>query len=351
MTDEQPRRGLPSQPDDAQFPPEWRQQRDDEISLIDLWLTLVRRRRWILGIAATVFALGSAYGLAQHPSQELISTVQVAERGGEPVVPVAQAAARLERVEIPQARAVMEAEGTSPPRVEVERVEDAPLILLTSSAPEGESDRVEHLHERLFEALRQSQAAELARERERLERDLEQAEAELEETRDAFDADLEGQRDRIADARAELEALEEERALLLRRREELQRDLEEDSDGDRTATRSELQQLHTDLRENREERALAREQLRSLEQSLREIRDERQRWERRQQERIDSLRSDLEDLSETELVGLAVSGETDAGRAGLISALSAVLGLMLGVFGAFFREFLAHAHGEAAGEP
>ena len=176
MTDEQPRRGLPSQPDDAQFPPEWRQQRDDEISLIDLWLTLVRRRRWILGIAATVFALGSAYGLAQHPSQELTSTLQLADRGGEPVEPVAQAAARLKRVEIPRARAAMEGGGgQSPPSVELERVEDAPLILLTSSAPEGESDRVEQLHERLFEALRQSQAAELARERERLERDLEQA--------------------------------------------------------------------------------------------------------------------------------------------------------------------------------
>lgn len=349
MTNE-PKRGLPSHPEDAQFPPEWRQQRDDEISLIDLWLTLIRRRRWILGIAAAVFALGSVYGLIQQPSEKLTSTLQVAERDGEPIVSGVRSAARLERVKIPEARAAMEAEGTSPPSVEVEWVEDALLILLTSSAPGGEPGHVEELHQRLFDTLRQTQGEVLERERDHLERDLERAEAELKETRDAFDVELDGLRDRIADTWDELKALEEERSLLLRRHEELRRSLEEESDGERTATRSGLQQLHIDLRENREERALAQEQLRSLEQALRERQKERQDWVRRQQERIESLRNDLENLSATELLGLAVSGETNTGRAGLISALSAVLGLMLGVFGGFFREFLAHAHSEAAGE-
>lgn len=69
MTDDKTR---PERPNAPQYP-----YPDDEISLVDLWLVLMRRKWWIVGVAAACIGAGLAYALVQKPEQRYLSVVEI----------------------------------------------------------------------------------------------------------------------------------------------------------------------------------------------------------------------------------------------------------------------------------
>ncbi len=348
---------------DAEFPAE-RARQDDEISLIDLWLVLVRRRRWLLGTAAAVFALGTVYAWLQPVEQGYTTTLRPVQLEGDPLVNPQRLRAQLEGVIVPEVRKRLEqARGEGEEAGEVASVEiqspeenpliteDTPLVGLTSTVPKPRKAAVRELHQAIGEAAAAYQQSWYQREQERIDRQITDAREELKAREEEFAASLEELEQRASDARSELEALQEEHGLLDERRKRLRTQLENAEGPDSAeAAQAALRELYVDSRDNREERGTTGRVLTDLQRELRSTRQEQRSWVQQQRDRIESLKWEREQLKAPEVTTLmAESDEERSSRRSLISALSAVLGLMLGVFGAFFREFLDQAR--QAAEP
>ncbi|MCG5527177.1 MULTISPECIES: Wzz/FepE/Etk N-terminal domain-containing protein [Halorhodospira] len=327
----------PSHRGDANFPEESRRVPDDEISLIDLWLVLVRRRWWLFGIALIVFALGTTYALLQKPSQAYTTTLEFAAKDEEPLISSDAVMARLERVVLPELKRRFEAEHeVGAPSIELTHVEGSRLLILESSVSEDRLPRVEALHGAVRDWFLSSQDSAYDRNRSRFERDLEQVEERLASEVSGIEEDLAATRDELERARAERERLQEARG-------RLQEDLEDEN----LAEQSE-DLLRIRLEAVREDLSMANSEVRELQRVISELRTERR--ETVQELSIDKaeLEDRLADLQAPDAPATAAEGDIQDAGASLIMALSAVLGGMLGIFGAFFREFLAHAHQAAA---
>ncbi|MFP4130319.1 MAG: hypothetical protein ACLFSJ_06215 [Halorhodospira sp.] len=332
---------------DEQFPEEQRRAvADDEISLIDLWLVLVRRRRWLFGIALTVFALGSAYGLLQKPSQahtttlELGTFVQFREEAleREPLISIHAMQSQLKRVAIPKLQRRFEAEHeASAPSVEIEHIEDSQQLILESSVPEAQSSQVEDLHRSLKEWFISQQEPLFEERRDQIKRQLNQ----IKENRAS---ELSGIGEDIEATRAELETVQARQQEAREERQELQEKLDSQEDSlsaERLSVQLEgyLQGIRT-----------ANTQVRELRERLSDLRRERREVRQSLAEEQSLLEDRLDGLQPPRAISLATPGETQGAKSGLIAALAAVLGGMLGIFGAFFREFLAHAQAAAQSE-
>ena len=274
---------------------------DDEISLVDLWLVLVRRKWIVLGVAIVCIAGGSWYALQKSIVYEYRSGIELARvliheenrsqlkllTSREGVV------AALEDEIIPSTRRSLS--GGKPgesPRIEVKERGDSHHLLLTSSAMPDRADQVGTLHETVIKALSSRHA-------DMLEKELA--------------IRLKPYEERVDRLRNQSELLHEQLQLFSGRSHEgnnLQRMVDA--------------QVMADIRRELGE---VQVKLADAESALDTIRDA---------------------SHETGIRFLGIQSESPAGTGrSLILALSGILGLMLGVFGAFFAEFLTVARSEA----
>lgn len=348
---------------DAHFPEEHRYKPpDDEISLVELWLILARRRWWLFGIALAVLIAGSLYAAFQATEQAYTTTLRLATGaslvgeddnrrlvGGEPLVSVQSLQNRFERVVLPRLKREFEAEyETGAPPIELERVEEAPTLMLVSTVPAYRAEDVERLHQRASDWLIEAQQEAFKREEQQQERTIERLSEDLEEERAAVNADLERAREELEEARGYLSEIREVRDRL---GEQLDGEGSRDNGGTDGADGDEAASiLQTRLEANREDFSLAQSEVRNLEERISELRSERRTMEWEFVREREMHQNQLERLQAPQAMEIAAAGAEQSSPANLIVALSAVLGLMLGVFGAFFREFLAHVQQVASGE-
>ncbi len=320
---------------------------DDEISLVDLGLTLVRWRWWFFGIAAAVMVAGVGFAALQaDPRQQYTTTLEFAQsQPGRLLSGRAESVAVLERVVIPELRRSRAEElGFGQPGVEVETVENAPLLVLTSSAPAARRDRVVGMHEAVAERFLAREAEAMDERRRDLARELEVLDEDLADEMASIEAAEERIGRELALAREWLEDLEAERETLLRRRDELAATAGGgEGAGDPAAAEraaAGLAGLANEILLNREERAAQYEEIARLEERLGGLALEGSEARRSGERRRAEVERNLDRLVEAQTVWFAAEdGAAGGNRAGLIVALSVVLGLMLGLFGAFFREF------------
>lgn len=146
--------GYPSRRD-AEFPE--RHAADDEISLYDLWDVLVRRLPVLIGVGALVTLAGLVYVLMQPVEYQYRSGLDLPrvyhpEHGLDVVVSRQSMVAILEDVVIPEQRERLFGDEERGPRVDVlERGGEHSLALQSSSTPER-AERVSRLHEAVIEA-------------------------------------------------------------------------------------------------------------------------------------------------------------------------------------------------------
>ena len=147
--------GYPSRRD-AEFPE--RHAADDEISLYDLWDVLVRRLPVLIGVGALVTLAGLVYVLMQPVEYQYRSGLDLPrvyhpEHGLDVVVSRQSMVAILEDVVIPEQRERLFGDEERGPRVDVlERGGEHSLALQSSSTPER-AERVARLHEAVIESL------------------------------------------------------------------------------------------------------------------------------------------------------------------------------------------------------
>lgn len=351
----------------AQYHPE------DEISLFDLWEVLVRRWRWVVGVLLISVLLGLAYVLMRTPvyawSQAIeignwlvierantVEPVDIAERNdGERFVDTVLrsvespkvVAAKLEKQHIPAAvRAWREGRPDVrwQPQVTASAESDAGTVVLHGEGTveheeawkqilADSADGLQSAHARLLATIRQELELELMRARNRL--------ADMEQDKRARELSLQ-RLDRHESLLAE--EIESHERLLgeAEHREEALRN------GDPTEAMSRIM-LFEEMRAARERLGELRVQLQvelpeRREALEREIATLERRMEMQRGE-IEARRLRLESMSPTRALSEPRrSGEPVGTGDSVIMALSVVLGGMLGVFAAFFVEFVQAAN-------
>ncbi|MCG5539448.1 Wzz/FepE/Etk N-terminal domain-containing protein [Halorhodospira sp. 9622] len=323
----------PSHRGDANFPEESRRVPDDEISLVDLWLVLVRRRWWLFGIALVVFALGTTYALLQKPSQTYTTTLEFAAKDEEPLISSDAVMARLERVVLPELKRRFEAEHeVGAPSIKLTHVEGSRLLILESSVSEDRLPRVEALHGAVRDWFLATQGTLYERHESRIERDFARANATLKSNHNAIKDDLET-------THAELEWIKEERRRLQESHDHILEELQNEAGLDQSP-----EILRIRLEGMRQDLSITSSEVRELQRKISMFRTEKRRIEQRMHKKKDDYEDRIEELQTAEAPILAAANQADALGPSLTMALSAVLGTMLGIMAAFFREFLAHAH-------
>lgn len=278
--------------------------RDDEISLVDLFLVLYRRKWVVLGTLLLCAALAVPAALLSPVKTTYTTTLKI---GGEPRLESnASAATKFRESYIPLTQDAVKDDATlAGLSMEARAPDSSDLVILETETELPQADPVKQLHNMAAQRFIAEHQAQLDQARLAIENQIERLRLTLENLNNS----------------SYLTTLREDVAALR------QQFLESDtlSDNRKLDLKDELRFLQTKLIEE-EQAATAR---------TIEI-----------QTRINELRYQLETLPKTALVSLAL--ETDRQRTSplMIIALGIILGGMLGVFAAFMVEFLAKVKAE-----
>ncbi|WP_419308072.1 Wzz/FepE/Etk N-terminal domain-containing protein [Chromohalobacter israelensis] len=178
-----------TQPPAPQTPtPERRYEHDDEVSLVDLAVILVRRWKAMAVIFIVVVALAVVFALMQTARYEYTSLYSVAEYTNDNgqrvgVESPASVVAKAENLYLGQAtRKLLEKHELEslPFNVSVSNPNNTLLLQLDSEAVEENQPLVSELHQQIIDSLQQDQAQLVERRHESLERQLASAKQALE---------------------------------------------------------------------------------------------------------------------------------------------------------------------------
>lgn len=150
-------------------PAEYAYAGDDDISLVDLWLILTRRKWTIVCITALCLALGVAYALIKSKTYEYRTGIELARVHGGPgssglelVFPKDESVTVLQDLIIPQAREnLFGKEHGQRYKVEVNREASKNTVLLKTESESQDRKKVEKLHQNIADALAKRHISEL----------------------------------------------------------------------------------------------------------------------------------------------------------------------------------------------
>ncbi|MQM37944.1 hypothetical protein KBTX_01948 [wastewater metagenome] len=328
---------------------DWSTYTDDEISLLDLWAVLIRRRVWLFGVTVVVLLAAVAYALSRVPVYEYRALVEIASQadGTTPIEKPSAVAARFNDIYIPQATSAWsEAHPEDPaPKVKANAAGDADLVRLSGEGTEARADAYTALMKDAVARLTKVHASVTERLRNRLRQQQSRAQRRLTTARNSVD-----------ELQARQKMLDEQAARLTREIEMQQQalgDLEAvrpgeiaDSQDAVSAVRRLLDNeiifkrqrlddlrttLNTDLPRRRDD----------LDGRLDTARDDVASRE----EEVALLAEQLAAITGTRLAAPPRRSDSPQGpSSAVIVVLGAILGLMLGVFAAFGVEFVSRAN-------
>lgn len=142
--------------------PEQRPQYDDEISLVDLAATFIRRRRIFYVVFLVITIGGLVYALLATETYQYASLLQVAEKNsGRYIEEPATTIATLENRWLPEQETVFRAETNKrlPFKVAFTNPENTGLIRFVSEAASDNKSDVERVHRSLIESIKKHQSA------------------------------------------------------------------------------------------------------------------------------------------------------------------------------------------------
>ncbi|MEX2474392.1 Wzz/FepE/Etk N-terminal domain-containing protein [Marinobacter sp.] len=156
--------------------PEQRPYYDDEISLVDLAATFIRRRRVFYVVFLVTTLVGLAYALLMPGKYEYVSLYQMAEvESGKTVVAPATTIATLQNRWFPEVQAThreMEEEKL-PFEINFSNPENTGLIRMASEASQENATLVEETHKKLINQVKERQQSLLTRDKKSLENRIE----------------------------------------------------------------------------------------------------------------------------------------------------------------------------------
>ena len=195
---------------------------EDEISMVDLASTFLRRRRVFYAVFLMTVLVGLGYALLAPAKFEYVSLVKVAERGSdgyldEPSSVIAQ----LENHWLPELKAAYRAEQEKRLQFEVSfaNPEDTGLIRMVTKAPVSQADLVKKIHAEFMERLEKSQADTVSSLRAKLDKRIKSLDETVEMLRRAADsgASMASAIEQLASLENELASIEPAELLVVSR--------------------------------------------------------------------------------------------------------------------------------------
>jgi len=330
----------------------------DEISLVDLFLVLARRKYWIFAVLVPCLAVGTAYAVLTTPVYRYTTGIEIGSRVvDDDVVPIeapAAAATKIEEIYIPFARQELLERGGQSIGISVSVPGDGQVVVLSSEGPAAAAEAHAHLHEAVFGALQDDHQRILDIQQRQMRMALENARrslAALEDQGRAIQVRLDRLDDREALVDRQIEALESMVADVTDRRARAVGEAATDQ-----ARAMTFLMLTNELDRNRDRLAALQERL------VFELPDERtdltsaladnRRRQSEQADEIEVLDLRLENFQMTEPIAPTLrSGDPVAPRVPVVMGLSGVLGLIGGIAAAFLIEFAAAVRRRAREEP
>jgi hypothetical protein len=331
---------------------------EDEISLVDLWRVLARRKGIFWAVFLGLLALGVAYAFILEKGRVFRASIEIgsvpANGGFHAIEEPGTVLAKITENFIPNATAELtrqQPEYRNRLELKARIPRGSSLVVIEAEAPEAMGEVYLGLIRQVLDLVKADHAQLLAR------------------TRSAIEA-------RLKEAQGQAQQLEEEEQLLQRRLDDLvsgegsltaqiqtmrqqvsearasQAQVPADLTGEAAAIA--LQVAASDLRSARESLISLEEELRTERDGLREDILENRSSLRAKRMEVVTVQNQLDGLQETRAVLAPMQLPEPVGPSRmLIVAVAGVLGLLLGIMGAFFVDFLAKVRGEggdAAGE-
>lgn len=152
-----------------------RPQYDDEISLVDLAATFLKRRRVFYVVFIMISLVGVAYALFVSEKYEYVTVMKLAEKAnGEYVEEPATIIAELDSLWVPDLQATYHAGNSRnlPFKLAASNPEDTGLVRIVSEASPSLAELIEKNHRKLIERLSSEQEQALSRLRKSLEKQI-----------------------------------------------------------------------------------------------------------------------------------------------------------------------------------
>ena len=149
---------------------------DDEISLVDLASTFLKRRRIFYVVFLVTLAAGILYAVLMPEKYDYVSLVQLAEKdAGNFIEKPATVIATLENRWLPEIEATYRAEHDRSIAFDVifSNPENTGLVRIVSQAVPASADDVKRIHSQLIEKLEQTQSIAVSTLKSNLERQIE----------------------------------------------------------------------------------------------------------------------------------------------------------------------------------
>jgi LPS O-antigen subunit length determinant protein (WzzB/FepE family) len=325
---------------------------EDEISLVDLWLVLVRRRAIFITVAALCLVAGLLYAIAMPRSYQYSTSIEIGSRHDGASIELVESPetllAKINESYIPLARQqylLAHPELQAVPDMDARIPKGSQIIVLGSKGAETESEMHVALQQAVVDMVKKDHGRMIDVLRKESEIQQQRATAKLDELKDEASL-LQAREKRLADM-----------ANLLGKQASEARDDLQQAQGNRqratgaakdAAQAMTLLMLDSEIQQHRLRLAKLDERLQiemaENQDKLTKALADNRRAQTNQQNNIAKLDIQLANLRETRalLPPMRAAEPAGPGRS-VIVALALMLGLMLGVFAAFVAEFLAKA--------
>lgn len=341
----------PSFAHDARMPLPYVPDRDDEISLIDLWIILLRRKWVVAGALLLCVLLGLGWVLAKPPGFEYETTIQIGEvfSNGtlQPIEPVTSVLAKIQETYIPLARTrLLRGDALGAFKLAARSPQGSTLIVVSGEGSPAQENTYLGLLQDVVQQIQADLSPRFKAARQVTERDRESTEARLQQL--------------VAEAKlsqGQFERLDSWTQTVERRLQIVHSDLQT-LRGQRNALLKHDSAETTDVR-----LIVLNGDIRTLQDTAADLQEQLGKWipaqrddilSRLKQNQVDQNTQQLH-MQEIEARAAALQPtravlvpqrlpEPIGTGAVVILALTGVLGLVLGVFAAFFTEFLARAN-------
>lgn len=164
---------------------------DDEISLVDLASTFLKRRRVFYLVFLVSLAAGILYAMLMPEKYDYVSLVRLAEKEpGDFIEKPATVIATLENRWLPDIEAVYQAEQDQslPFEVRFSNPKNTGLIRIVSEGTPAQEEGIKRVHGQLIEKLEQTQSVAVSRLQENLERQIESLTSTIDKLEGSWDA-------------------------------------------------------------------------------------------------------------------------------------------------------------------
>lgn len=195
----------------------------DEISLVEVWLVLVRHKWTIIGIFLFVLGVGSVYAFIRSPNYMYSTSVEIGTTlvdtkgaGLQPqlIEPPAAVQAKLESSYVPIVLNKFRDEKPSNflPDIEIKVPKDSQIVILRSRGKVGDEEIVKNLHQQVVQELITDHKRQLRFPREQLDGALAQEQLKLNalENQQIFAVQLKAQQGKIEQAKLALANLKDQ---------------------------------------------------------------------------------------------------------------------------------------------